>query len=170
MKKLSGKDRRTLRALGHHLKPVVQVGREGMSSGLVEAASSALSDHELIKVRVLESSPLDREAAANELAEATGSELAQLLGRTFLLYKPDPKDPQIEVAGRRRKPAAPPPPRGKQGPGGKRAAAGDAPARTQPKTGKGRRPAAPVQPEDAPMRQREHRPTGASLPPRRHRK
>ena len=49
---LSGKARRHLRALGHHLRPVVLVGKEGVTSMLVEATQSALADHELIKVRL----------------------------------------------------------------------------------------------------------------------
>jgi len=94
---LKGKDRRVLRALGHHLEPVVQIGRQGITAALVEATIDALVTHELIKVKVLEGAPVDRKAAAAQLAEETGAELAQVLGRTFLLYKPNPDEPKIAV-------------------------------------------------------------------------
>jgi len=92
---LTGKQRRHLRALGHHLSAVVQVGHEGLSEALVQQARAQLDAHELIKVRVGESSPLSRHDAAEQLASATNSSLAQVLGRTFLLYKQRDQDPEI---------------------------------------------------------------------------
>ena len=97
MPDLSGKQRRHLRALGHHLDPLLQIGQEGVTDGVVAQANVQLQRHELIKVRVLESSPLDRREAADELAARTGADLAQVLGRTFLLYKRDPEKPRIEL-------------------------------------------------------------------------
>ena len=94
---LTGKQRRYLRGLGHHLDPVVQVGKDGVSASLVKAANKALEDHELIKVKVLEAAPDDRHASAEALAEACKAELAGVLGRTALLYKKRKKDPQIKL-------------------------------------------------------------------------
>ncbi|HXX30438.1 MAG TPA: ribosome assembly RNA-binding protein YhbY [Myxococcaceae bacterium] len=92
---LSGKQRRTLRALGHHLRPVVQVGHSGVTDALVAALEQALHDHELVKVKVSENAPGTRAEIASALAASTGSEVAQLLGRTALLYRPRPDDPKI---------------------------------------------------------------------------
>ena len=92
---LTGKQRRHLRALGHALSPVVQVGKDGVTSGLVAHASEQLEVHELIKVRVAESAPADRHATAADLAAGTKATLAQVLGRTFLLYRRRKKDPKI---------------------------------------------------------------------------
>jgi RNA-binding protein len=94
---LTGKQRRHLRSLGHSLEPIVHVGKDGLSEAFVTAVAKALDDHELIKVRVLESASLDRHDAADSLAEKTGSEVAQVLGKTFLLYRPHPDDPVIEL-------------------------------------------------------------------------
>jgi len=94
---LTGKQRRHLRALGHHLDPLLQIGHEGITDAVVAHANMQLQHHELIKVRVLESSPLDRREAADELAARTGADLAQVLGRTFLLYKRDPDKPRIDL-------------------------------------------------------------------------
>ena len=57
---LSGKQRRYLRGLGHHLDAVVHVGKDGLSDGLVVATDAALVQHELIKVRLADSVPGDR--------------------------------------------------------------------------------------------------------------
>ena len=97
MAELTSKQRRHLRALGHHLSPVLQIGHDGLTDSLVAQANAQLETHELIKVKVGESSPLPRHAAAEQLASATHSELAQVLGRTFLLYRPRSQDPQIKL-------------------------------------------------------------------------
>jgi RNA-binding protein len=94
---LTGKQRRHLRALGHDLRSIVQVGRDGIDEGLVAAIDQALADHELVKVKVAESAALDRHDAATDLASRTRSEVAQVLGNTVLLYRPHPDDPQIKL-------------------------------------------------------------------------
>jgi RNA-binding protein len=96
---LSGKQRRHLRALGHHLQPVVQVGHEGISEALVKETDRQLASHELIKVKIGESSPQDRHSSADLLAERTGSQVAQVLGRTALLYRPRKDEPSIVLPG-----------------------------------------------------------------------
>ena len=92
---LSGKQRRHLRALGHHLQPVLQVGHEGITEAVVREADRQLETHELIKVRIGESSPQDRHEGAELLAQRTGSQVAQVLGRTALLYRPRKDKPEI---------------------------------------------------------------------------
>lgn len=94
---LTGKQRRHLRALAHDMKPIVQVGKGGIDGGLIGAVDQALTDHELVKVKVGEASGLDRHEAAENLATATKSEVAQVLGNTVLLYRPHPEDPQIKL-------------------------------------------------------------------------
>jgi RNA-binding protein len=94
---LHGKATRYLRALGHALDPVVQIGKEGVTEGLVLATSRALLDHELIKVKVGTEAPEDRSDALANLAASTGSELVQVLGRTGLLYKKHPEKPRIKL-------------------------------------------------------------------------
>lgn len=92
---LTGKAIRHLRGLGHHLDPIVQIGKEGITEALVAATREALAAHELVKVRVGTEAPIDRKEAGVELAAATGAELAQTLGRTLLLYLRHPKKPKI---------------------------------------------------------------------------
>jgi RNA-binding protein len=95
--KLSGASLRHLRALGHALEPVVMIGKEGITESLVRAANAALLTHELIKVKVQSEAPVERKEAAAALADASEAVLAQVLGRTFLLYKRHPKKPKIKL-------------------------------------------------------------------------
>jgi RNA-binding protein len=94
---LTGKQRRYLRGLGHHLEPVVHVGKDGLSEGLVAALDTALTTHELIKIKLGESAGADRDGVGGALAEAAGAELVQILGRTILLYRARKEDPQIRL-------------------------------------------------------------------------
>jgi RNA-binding protein len=94
---LTGKQRRRLRALGHALDPVVQVGKDGLSEAFVAAVDQALIDHELIKVRILDTTELPRHEVADALAAKTGSDVAQVLGNTFLLYRRREERPSIEL-------------------------------------------------------------------------
>jgi len=95
---LNGKQRRYLRSLGHHLHAVVQVGDAGVTEGVISATAEALETHELIKVRIADDRE-GREAAIEQLASGTGSEVAQVLGRTVLLFKRRKKKPAIRFDG-----------------------------------------------------------------------
>jgi RNA-binding protein len=94
---LTGKQRRFLRALGHHREPVVQVGKDGISEGLVAALDVALETHELVKVKLGEAVGADRRTLGAAIAEAVGGELVQVLGRTVLVYRRRKADPEITL-------------------------------------------------------------------------
>jgi len=104
---LDGRTRRKLRALGHHLDPVVIIGHQGVTDGIVAAVDQALHDHELVKVKVNEG-PAERHEAADALASQTGSEVAQVLGRVILLFRQRPEASRFDLAqpDARAKPAA----------------------------------------------------------------
>ncbi|SRR6266540_3155921 len=93
---LSGKQKRFLRGLGHDLKPVIMVGKGEITEALVRETAEAIASHELIKVKILESCLMDRFEVAEGLAEACEADVAQVLGRTILLYKKG-KEPKIEL-------------------------------------------------------------------------
>jgi RNA-binding protein len=94
---LTGKQRRHLRSLGHDLKPVVHVGKDGIDDGLIAAVDQALTDHELIKLKIGEHADVDRHDAAEAIATRTKSLVAQVLGNTVLLFRANPDDPQITL-------------------------------------------------------------------------
>ncbi len=96
MLELKGKQVRFLRGLGHHLQPVIMLGKDALSEQVVRATDEALAKHELIKVRLQEGCMLDRKEAAKELASLTTSSIAQVLGNTFLLYRRGEK-PEINL-------------------------------------------------------------------------
>lgn len=84
---LTGKQKRHLRALGHKLKPLIQIGKKEIEDALIAEANAALDHHELIKVKLLESCMLDKHEASETMAEACQADIAQILGKTFLLYR-----------------------------------------------------------------------------------
>lgn len=84
---LTGKQARFLRGLGHHLKPVAMLGKEGVTDSLLASVEAVLAARELIKVKVGNNCLLDRREAAVLLAEKTGAAVAQVLGKTFLLFR-----------------------------------------------------------------------------------
>lgn len=92
----STKLRKALRAAGHHLSPVVQVGKEGVSEAVLRQLDEQLTAHELVKVRIGTESPEDRFEAAGRLGEAAGAQVAQVLGRTVLVYRRHPEKPRFE--------------------------------------------------------------------------
>jgi RNA-binding protein len=94
---LTGKQRRHLRALGHGLEPVVQIGKLGLTDGVTAALDEALGRHELVKVRLGTECPEDRHDVAERLGPALHAHVAGVLGRTMLLYRRHPKEPKIEL-------------------------------------------------------------------------
>ena len=88
--KLNSRQLRYLRGLGHHLKPLVMLGRDGLSENVISAANAVMVAHELIKIRIGNGCLLDRREAAEALAERIGAEIVQILGKTVLLYRANP--------------------------------------------------------------------------------
>ncbi len=92
-KKLTPSQIRHLRGLGHHLKPKVFIGRNGIDTNLLKSLDDNIRAHELIKVKIGENAPMGRKETAAELAEAASCELAQIIGRVALLYRANPDLP-----------------------------------------------------------------------------
>jgi len=118
----SGKLRQSLRGHGHRLSAIVQIGKGGITPGLVKQIEHALGDHELVKLKVAADSPTDRFAVAERLAELPGVNIVQIVGGAILVYKRHPSTPRYEGARARaaaeaaaapadQKPAAHPPKR-----------------------------------------------------------
>lgn len=94
---MSGKQRRHLRGLGHHLSASLQIGQHGLTPSVAVECARELMRHELIKVRVNEGAPCEVGAAALWIHRATGAAVVQLLGRTLLAYLPHPTSPTIRL-------------------------------------------------------------------------
>lgn len=94
---LTGKQKRHLRSLAHHLDPIFQVGKGGVNDHLIRHISEALETRELIKVSILNNCMEDREEIAPALAEGSGAELVQVIGKTIVLYKESREHKTIEL-------------------------------------------------------------------------
>ena len=100
---MTSKERAALRAQANSLEPLFQIGKGGMSDALTEQTADALRKRELIKLKVLlESAPETPREFAEKLAEATGSEVVQVVGGSIVLYK---ENPDKDKEGKKKKPA-----------------------------------------------------------------
>jgi RNA-binding protein len=84
---LNSRQRAQLRALANGIDTIVHIGKDGIGDNLVKQADDALEARELIKGKVLENSMLSAREGADELARATRSEVVQVIGTKFVLYR-----------------------------------------------------------------------------------
>jgi RNA-binding protein len=94
---LTGKQKRFLRKESHHLKPVFQIGKQGVHETFLNEISDVLEARELIKISVLQNAIEDSKTAGTFIAEKVNAELVQVLGNTITLYRPSKENPQLEL-------------------------------------------------------------------------
>lgn len=99
----TGPQIRHLRALAHHLEPVVQLGKEGLTEAVSAAVSQALHDHELIKVKLPQVEKAEREALGASISAGTSSHVVGALGRVLILYRRHPNTPKIALPRAKKK-------------------------------------------------------------------
>ncbi|MCX2983039.1 ribosome assembly RNA-binding protein YhbY [Halieaceae bacterium IMCC14734] len=89
------KDNKQLRAIGHKLKPVVTVAGKGLSETVMAELERALTDHEIIKVKLAVPGKADRQQLSEAICKQTGAQLVQSIGSVILLLRrsrePDPR-------------------------------------------------------------------------------
>ncbi len=97
MKKL-GKDQiKQLRALAHDLKPVVMIGKNGITESLVASCSKALLDHELIKAKFVDFKD-QKQVLAEELADKCEAHIVNIIGNIAILYRENPdRDRELKI-------------------------------------------------------------------------
>ena len=104
---LTSKQRAQLRGLANGIDTILIVGKDGIGGNLVKQADSALEARELIKGKVLENALMSAREAAEELAPLTRSEVVQVIGTKFVLYRPshkkDKKDKIVLATERKNK-------------------------------------------------------------------
>ena len=102
---LTSKQRAQLRGLANSIDTIVHVGKDGLGDNLIKQADDALEARELIKCKVLENSMLTAREAADALATATRSQVVQVIGTKFVLYRQshnkDKKDRIVLVKDKR---------------------------------------------------------------------
>lgn len=92
---INSKQRAYLKSLANSIDTIMQVGKGGIPETLIKQVDDALEARELIKLRVLENSMYSSKEAAAEVAEKTNSEVVQVIGTKFVLYRAKKKDPVI---------------------------------------------------------------------------
>jgi putative YhbY family RNA-binding protein len=110
MNPLSPTERRSLRALAHHLEPVVTVGHHGLTPAVLHEIDLALLAHDLVKVRVLGDDREARNAMLAQACEALDCAPVQHVGKVLVLWRPNPerkkKAPQAAEPAKSARPTA----------------------------------------------------------------
>ena len=103
---LTSKQRAQLRGLANTIDTIIQIGKDGIGENLIKQADDALEARELIKGRVLDNNiEYDARLAAAELAKATRSEVVQVIGTKFVLYREShskPREKRIQLVQRKK--------------------------------------------------------------------
>ncbi len=94
--KLSESQKRHLRGLGHHLKPVVWIGQHGLRDSVLAEIDQALDAHELIKVKIAAGRD-ERAAIGDEICSKTGAEPIHVIGQMVVLFRRNEKKPKIAL-------------------------------------------------------------------------
>ncbi|EGQ3950435.1 ribosome assembly RNA-binding protein YhbY [Staphylococcus pseudintermedius] len=94
---LTGKQKRFLRSKAHHVDPAFQIGKSGINENMVEQLKETLENRELIKIHILQNNMDDKSELAQNISQATDSELVQLIGSMIVLYKESRENKQIEL-------------------------------------------------------------------------
>lgn len=88
---LSNKQKQHLKSLAHSLKPVVLLGANGLTEGVMAEIELALNHHELIKVKVPDEDRELREQVYATIVAHTQAYRVQVVGKIITLYKPSPE-------------------------------------------------------------------------------
>jgi len=103
MTALRGFQKQYLKGLAHHLKPSVQIGKEGITEGVIRAVDEALLRHELIKIKFIEiKDKKQKETLCSKIGIRTHSESVGMIGHLAILYRPqvDPEKRKIALPQR----------------------------------------------------------------------
>ena len=94
---MTSKQRAYLKGLAMKIDPIFQIGKSSVTPELTEAIAEALEARELIKINILKNCLDEGNSVAAVLAERTRSEVVQVIGRTFVLYRRNQKEPKIQL-------------------------------------------------------------------------
>ncbi len=94
---MTGKQRAYLKKMAHSMKPVIQVGKDGVSPNVILQIRETIHKRELIKISFLESCPDDVKTASDKIIERSKVEFVGLIGRKLTVYKRNPDNPTIKL-------------------------------------------------------------------------
>lgn len=93
---LTSAQRRYLKQLSHHLKPLLQMGKEGPSPSFIKQLTEQINAHELIKIRILNNCEFTKEEIETPINDA-GITLVQKVGHVYTVYRRRDEDPDINL-------------------------------------------------------------------------
>lgn len=96
---LKGKQRAYLRSIANTLKPITQIGKEGVTESFLDQLEDMLKAREIVKVSILENAGLDAKETANAICEVLRAEFVQAIGFKFTIYKKNEENPMIIFPG-----------------------------------------------------------------------
>ena len=100
MSELTSKQRAFLRSKAHSLKPVIHIGAGGVTPAVLQSIGDAFNTRELLKVKILDTAPDGARETGDAIAAGlTGVQIPQTIGRTVVLYRPFPEDPELNLPG-----------------------------------------------------------------------
>lgn len=94
---ISGKQRSFLKSMAHSIKPITQIGKNGITDSLLGELDLALEARELIKINILDTSLLTAQEAAEEIAKVLNAEFVQAIGNRFVVYRKSKEDSKIQL-------------------------------------------------------------------------
>lgn len=94
---LTGKQKSFLRSKAHHLQPLFQIGKNGLTESVIVQIEEALEAKELMKVSILQNCGEDKKEIAEKLSQREGMNIVQTIGNTLVLYKESEEKKQIEL-------------------------------------------------------------------------
>lgn len=94
---MTSKQRAYLKGLAMNIDPIFQIGKSSLTPEVTEAVSEALEARELVKIAVLKNCIDDPRAIAQVLAERTGSQVVQVIGKKIVLYKESKNKKKIQL-------------------------------------------------------------------------
>lgn len=94
---LTNKQKQFLRSESHHIKPIFQVGKDGVNENMITQIGEALKKRELIKVSILQNCSEDKNVVAEQISGGTESEVVQVIGSTIILYKESTDHKEIKL-------------------------------------------------------------------------
>lgn len=87
-----------MKKASHHLNPIFQVGKNGVTDNFIEQIDDVLEKRELLKISILQNCMEDKEDIAKAVSEATDSNIVSIIGNTIIIYRQSSTNKQIELS------------------------------------------------------------------------
>lgn len=94
---ITGKQRAKLKSISHGIRPLIQVGKNGVNQGFLDQLDRLLEDHEIVKIVLLKNSPEELDDITPFILEKMGAEFVQSIGNKLTIYRESKENPTIQI-------------------------------------------------------------------------